>query len=598
MEYIQDIEMKHRQILWTTVRIKAEKAWGSGTVIYSGQDSKGEWHNICVTCEHVVHDNIHVETKFDPRVGYDIKKETRLPCEVEFFYYDKYSICQGVSGSVKADIVAYNVDEDIALLELRRNAKVDYVAKMFPKDHYSEIHVFDPVYAVGAALGHEPVATSGIINFMNELIDEGVEYWMSNAPIIFGNCLIGDTLILTDKGLIPIKNIEKGTRVLALNNNGQYVFDEVMEKINSGIKEVYVLKTNRNKITASDNHPFYTINGWKMLKELNKGDKIRALSNIGLAQDTGLTVNDGRMIGIFLGDGTIRKTLHGGYETAFALFEPKDKDIIKFVKEYFNVTPSIVQNRGIAFYRKECYDKMLKLGLNETTCYTKRLPINIFYEKPEVKMAVLQGLMETDGNIDKRGEWRIELANKLLIEDIKTLAQTLGLDTNGPFYRERLTNMSNNKKCKTWKINIYPWDIKLVQYDTIKSITKIGKQETYDIKLKTYHNFIANGLVVHNSGGAIFRYSMERKQYEFLGMPARVAVSMVGFMPDPIPHLAWFVPINRIYKLIDDNFYQFIYDDKWTFERCSEEREKYRKEREKLLLAKFGGEPEKQKKYQ
>ena len=282
---LEDIKKKHEEILWTTVRIKAEKAWGSGTVIYSGQDSKGEYHNYVLTCEHVIHENIKIETKFDSRVGYDIKKENRIPCEVEFFYYDKYSICQGVSGSTKADIMAYDVDGDIALLELRRNTKIDYVAKLFLKDHYNEIHVFDPVYAVGAALGHEPVATSGMINFMNELIDEGIEYWMSNAPIIFGN-----------------------------------------------------------------------------------------------------------------------------------------------------------------------------------------------------------------------------------------------------------------------------------------------------------------------SGGAVFRFSPERQRYEFIGMPARVAVNIAGFMPDPITHLAWFVPINRIYKLIDDNFYQFIYDNNWTFEKCNEERDKWKKEREKLLLAKYGGTPEKEEK--
>lgn len=182
-----DIEKKHKEILWTTVRVRAGNSWGSGTVIYSGQDSKGNWHNYVLTCEHVVHENIKIDTRFDPRVGYDVKKEIRLPCEVEFFYYDKYSICQGVSGSCKADIVAYDVDNDLALLELRRNQKIDYVSYLFPKDRYDEIHVFDRVYAVGAAMGHEPIVTEGIICFMNDILEEGKEYWLSNAPVIFGN---------------------------------------------------------------------------------------------------------------------------------------------------------------------------------------------------------------------------------------------------------------------------------------------------------------------------------------------------------------------------------------------------------------------------
>jgi S1-C subfamily serine protease len=184
---MKECKKKHEEILWVTVRIKAEKAWGSGTVIYSGKDAEGVYHTYVLTCHHVVADNIKVDIRFDSRVGYDIKKETRIPAEVEFFYYNKLSICQGVSGSMKADIVAYDVDGDTALLKLRRDSKVDFIANLFPKGKEAEVHVFDEVWACGAALAHEPIATHGIINFMNELIDEGVEYWMSSAQIIFGN---------------------------------------------------------------------------------------------------------------------------------------------------------------------------------------------------------------------------------------------------------------------------------------------------------------------------------------------------------------------------------------------------------------------------
>jgi len=287
MYEVKDIEKMHKEMLWTTVRIKAEKAWGSGTAIYSGQDKNGDWHVYIITCYHVIADNIKVETKFDARVGYDIKKETRIPAEIEFFYYDKFSICQGVSGSTKADIVAYDADADIAVLKLRKNAPVEWIASMFPKGKESEVHVFDNVWACGAALGHEPIATYGIINFMNELMMEegGVEYWMSSAQIIFGN-----------------------------------------------------------------------------------------------------------------------------------------------------------------------------------------------------------------------------------------------------------------------------------------------------------------------SGGAIFRYSKERDRYEYLGIPARISVSIAGFMPDPITHMGFFVPITRVYKLLDDNFYQFIYDKEYTIEQCEKLREEYKKEQEKLLMARFGGTPKREQK--
>jgi S1-C subfamily serine protease len=184
---IKEIEKIHKQVLWSTVRVHTDKAYGSGTVIYSGQNKSGEYVTYVLTCFHVIAENIKVEEKFDQRVGYDIKKESRIPAEVEFFYYEKLSKCSGISGSCKADIICYDEDADIALLQLKRTHKVEFIANLYPIDKIDEVHVFDKVFACGAALAHEPIATEGIINFMNEIMENGVEYWMSNAQIIFGN---------------------------------------------------------------------------------------------------------------------------------------------------------------------------------------------------------------------------------------------------------------------------------------------------------------------------------------------------------------------------------------------------------------------------
>lgn len=272
------VEKMHREILWPTVRVRAKEAWGSGTIIYSDKDSKGIYHTYVLTCHHVVESNIEVKEMWDPDVGMDVKKEVRNPVEVELWYYEGLSHAKGIAGSFRAHIRAYDAAQDIALLELDRTTPVEekYLAWLFPKDNIDEIHVFDRVWACGAAKGHEPIATEGIINFMDEIIDN-YEYWMSNAQIIFGN-----------------------------------------------------------------------------------------------------------------------------------------------------------------------------------------------------------------------------------------------------------------------------------------------------------------------SGGAIYRYSKERNRFEFIGMPARMAVQVLGFSASPITHMGWFVPITRIFKLLEKSHYQFIYDDKYTYERCKEEREKAKKEARRLFMAKFG----------
>ena len=50
------IEELHQKILYPVVRVRAEKAGGSGVLVYSGKDSKdeGKFINIILTCHHVI----------------------------------------------------------------------------------------------------------------------------------------------------------------------------------------------------------------------------------------------------------------------------------------------------------------------------------------------------------------------------------------------------------------------------------------------------------------------------------------------------------------------------------------------------------------
>ena len=118
-----------------------------------------------------------------------VDKEILDTTYVEFFRYNNYSHTVG-SFAVEADIVAYSeVDggQDWALLRVRdKENTADWVANMFPLDDIDNVHIFDEVYAVGASLGHPPVASDGHISYMDDEI-EHYKYWMSSAPTIFGN---------------------------------------------------------------------------------------------------------------------------------------------------------------------------------------------------------------------------------------------------------------------------------------------------------------------------------------------------------------------------------------------------------------------------
>lgn len=183
----------HLEVLYPTVRVRSKRAGGSGTILWS-QEIDDEFVTFVLTNHHVIEDLITVQKEYDPMIGREVPRETRGTATVEFFRY-KYGSRNIGTYSVDADVETYSKPQDMALLRLRNIEKADFIATLPPQGREKEIRLFDTVYAVGAALGHPPIATQGIITYMDDEIDD-YEYWMSNAQIIFGNS--GGSVYLKD----------------------------------------------------------------------------------------------------------------------------------------------------------------------------------------------------------------------------------------------------------------------------------------------------------------------------------------------------------------------------------------------------------------
>ena len=88
-----------------------------------------------------------------------------------------------------------------------------------------------------------------------------------------------------------------------------------------------------------------------------------------------------------------------------------------------------------------------------------------------------------------------------------------------------------------------------------------------------------------NSGGAVYRWSGNRKRYEYIGIPSRISIQPMGFSADAITHMGYFIPIDRVYGLLEDNDYQFIYDssvsiDEWKKARKAKQKPKENKDKD------------------
>lgn len=192
-----NIEQLHERILYPVVRVRTEKAGGSGTIIYSRpKPGSDEYETYVLTNEHVIDTCVKIEKRWDSVVKKNIDKEFLTPCTVEIFSYVKMS--KRDSGQTyAAEIIAYDKEHDLALLRLDSPTSAKHVATMFPKDKTDEIKLFSDVWCCGCSLGHEPLINKGQITSLKETIDNKL-YWMGNAHSIFGNS--GGAIFLADTG--------------------------------------------------------------------------------------------------------------------------------------------------------------------------------------------------------------------------------------------------------------------------------------------------------------------------------------------------------------------------------------------------------------
>lgn len=160
------------KILSPTVQINCDEEVGSGTIIYSKPNEKGDYDTYVLTAHHVVSGVIEVPE--DESEEDDEKPEI----ELKSYWPD--------NKEHKVTVVAYNKKIDTALLKIDSKEKFEYIAEIISRKDLEEITVFTPVCAAGCPLGYPPLPTKGELTAKNIDVN-GQNFWMISAPTIFGN---------------------------------------------------------------------------------------------------------------------------------------------------------------------------------------------------------------------------------------------------------------------------------------------------------------------------------------------------------------------------------------------------------------------------
>jgi intein/homing endonuclease len=138
----------------------------------------------------------------------------------------------------------------------------------------------------------------------------------------------------------------------------------------------------------------------------------------------------------------------------------------------------------------------------------KRVPEWVFHSADSIKEAFVLGYCDADAHI--RGplfqkEWAADLAcsNKSLIEDIKELWTGLGYSSGHIRERQRQGGFRTSLGRSMPDTTSYELHISktlLKKFERITGVENAGEEDVYDLEVEhEKHNFIANGIAVHNS---------------------------------------------------------------------------------------------------
>lgn len=353
-----------------------------------------------------------------------------------------------------------------------------------------------------------------------------------------------DSLILSEDGFITMGEIKKGDRIFSMNGNLTTVIDIFPQ----GLKDIYKITFSDNSYTeCCDEHLWLT----KSIKdrENKKEFKIRKLSeirtNIKIKNKTNYSIPiikpinfDEKsvkihpyLMGILIGDGcftspNIRLTTTDDeiinsftnlLDDKYKLYETKS-DSISYDIIFKNRKNSKIRfDSNIIPFHKQISD----YGLLGHKSNDKFIPTFYKYNSIDNRIELLQGLMDSDGTVDKKsGSLSFSTTSKKLIDDFKFLIESLGGVVNS--LREKTGKYKKNNEiieCNkiysyTFRLpnNITPFRLKRkldlfkpkTKYFPIRYIKKIeyvGKKQAQCILVDdNTHTYITNNFIVtHNT---------------------------------------------------------------------------------------------------
>lgn len=336
------------------------------------------------------------------------------------------------------------------------------------------------------------------------------------GSIVFMMCMPGDTRVMMANGSWRFLDTIRPDEYVMTRDGDELRPAKVEHFVPQGKARTLQIKTGNHTVRATGNHPFLVRvsdrNKWMRADQLKVGDKIVVLGCWANGNmPTGIGREDAWALGFMLGDGWITKhprkdtgTMRWATCIARSEDEQKNNRILNYFESRFGRRPTLKKSAG--YYRTEVAKAgrwMERLGFSGQA-KTKRVPEHAFGWPLEYRRALIAGFIDADGHYWNNDRVEIVSANRLLIDDIKLLAESCGYRTSNIYHQSGTYQPPGSPepiKSSFYKISFSLKNLDLETF-ALKKITEItygGAQEVYDLTVEGTHNFIAEGCVVHNT---------------------------------------------------------------------------------------------------
>jgi len=394
-----------------------------------------------------------------------------------------------------------------------------------------------------------PMVAGAVKQLLTQVEWGDLDYLIVDLP---PGCLPAGTFVLTaNNAPKPIEEVKVGEFVFSYDGNA-LVPRRVLGVIPQGKQNVFKVKTANRTVVASANHPFLEYNArgnhkWRRLDQLKVGDRILVancikggmpLSLPSLAHDSKhvvipqTTTNEFmQLVGHFLGDGFIKKVKARKSPAELRICEPKGS---KFHEKYDSLYKKIFgiktfiddDGRKLAISSAPLAELFIALDLAHSAG-KKDVPDWVFSLPLDQRVSFIRGYAEADAHIRHREEQKMLADHSGMTRMVSLVQDTVAVASTNENLVRRLHELclmsglrANNVRSRTRKGNRlksgraigpslqFEFDFSLKPDTTEFKIARItgieaaGEVDTYDLQVDEYQNFVANSVIVHNTGDA------------------------------------------------------------------------------------------------